>query len=116
MLAALMVGQLPSAGNGQMGYGRFLAKSLPMPSSTTKLPMPNCPMMRASAPRDFLTSSVPILGSTLIPLHDSLQIALSGLRPVSQVLGNLAAVLQLLIAGPVPSVRAPPSDVHLIDA
>ena len=116
MLASLTVSQLPSSVQCQMGYGGFLSTNCPMPCCKTKLPMPHCPMLKASAPRDFIASSVPILDSALIPLHDSVQIALPGLRPLSQVLANLAATIQLLIAGPPPSVRAPPADVQLLDA
>jgi hypothetical protein len=78
--------------------------------------MPNCPMLKASAPRDFIASSAPILDSALVPLPDSIQITLPGLRPLSQVLANLTSALQWLFAGPPPSVRAPPSDVQLLDA
>ena len=99
-----------------MAYGSFLATGCPMPCCKSKLPVPSCPMLKALAPRDFIASSSPILDSVLVPLHVAVQTALPGLRPLSQVLANLAAALQLLMAGPPPSVRAPPSDVQLLDA
>ena len=73
-------------------------------------------MLKTSAPRDFIASSATVLDSALVPLQDSIEVTLPGLRPLSQVLARLSTIVQLLVAGPPLSVRAPPSDVPLLDA
>lgn len=115
-LASLVVSQVPAPVHCQMGFGTVLAQSCPMPCCKAKLPMPNCPFLKATAPRDFIASSAPVLDSALVPLSTTLQITVPGLHPLSQVLASLTAAIQILFAGPPPSVRAPPSDVHLLDA
>jgi len=115
-LASLAVSQIPSPARCQMGFGTVLARSCPMPCCKTKLPMPNCPFLKASQPRDLIVPSVSILENALAPLPDSLQATLPVLRPLFQVLARLTTTLHLLSAGPPLSVRAPPSDVHLLDA
>jgi hypothetical protein len=116
ILASLAVSQFPAPAHCQMGFGTVFARSCPMPCCKTKLPMPNCPFLKASIPHDFIASSTPVLDNALIPLPTSLQIKLPGLRPLSQIFANLAATIQTLFAGPPPSVRAPPVDAHLLDA
>ena len=116
LFAVLGISEAPAPATCQMAYGSFLAGGCRMPCCQTKLPMPKCPMLKTSAPRDFIASSVPVLDSALVPLHDAIQVTLPGLRPLSQVLTSLTAALQLLFAGPPLSIRAPPADVQLLDA
>lgn len=115
-LASLVVSQIPTSAQCQMGNGSILARACPMPCCKAKLPMSHCPFLKASQPRDFIASSTVVLDSALVPLHRSLQITLPGLRPLSQVFASLASTLQRHFAGPPLSERAPPTDVQLLDA
>jgi hypothetical protein len=115
-LACLVVSQMPTSAQCQMGNGSILARACPMPCCKAKLPMSHCPFLKASSPRDFIVSSAVVMDSALVPLPDSLQITLPGLRPLAQVFASLTATLRRLFAGPPLSVRAPPSGAQLLDA
>ena len=116
MFAALGASMAPVPATCQMAYGSFLAKGCPMPCCKTKLPMPNCPMLKGSAPHDLIAGSVPSLENTLQPLHHVGILLMPQVRPVAGFIPNLIEAVQRLFSGPPPSVRAPPADVQLLDA
>jgi hypothetical protein len=113
VLSSLAVSQLPETGNCQMALGAFFAASCPMPCCKTTLPMPNCPLLKAATPRDFVASSAPILEVGLTPLHFAQTTILPQPRFLSTIVSDLTATITLLLMGSSQAVRAPPSDVHL---
>jgi hypothetical protein len=117
ILTGLAISQVPSPASCQMLYGSFLAKSCSMPCCKTEMPVSKCPMLKmASAPRDIITASVPTFENTLQPLH------LMGftLQPASDrimgLVASLTETIRILFSSPPKTSRAPPSDIHLINA
>jgi hypothetical protein len=116
VLGALTISQLPERGNCQMVYGAMFAASCRMPCCQTKLPMPNCPFLKAMTPHDFIAASAPILKVGLQPLHTLEPIIASATRTWSKLVSNLAETYELLFIGPSQPVRAPPASTYLLAA
>jgi hypothetical protein len=73
-------------------------------------------MMKASAAKDFIATSAPTLPEIQILSNQIFSTVIPGLRPISRVVLSVSNALQWLLVGPLPAVRAPPSDVQLLDA
>ncbi len=116
LLTGLVVSQLPTKSDCQMAFGGILAKSCAMSCCKAGMPMPKCPLLKASAPRDLITSSVQTLNDAIQPLHNVGYIALPVPRRIVTLVAGFVETIQLLIAGPSQSVRAPPTDVLLLAA
>jgi hypothetical protein len=116
LLSSLAISQLPEPSHCQMVYGAIFAASCRMPCCQTKLPMPNCPFLKAAATRDFITRSGPVLKVALQPLHSVRTIVVSQARTWSSTVAGLAETITLLFIGPSLPVRAPPANVYLLAA
>ena len=99
-----------------MMYGGVLAAGCQMPCCKAKMPMPNCPMIRTVAPKDLLANSAPIFEAGLQPLYSLALIIEAPVRSWATSLTDLTTTFEMLFTGPAKSVRAPPSDVHLLAA
>ena len=116
ILSSLTVNLLPSSGSCQMLVGGLLAKSCSMPCCKMNMPMPKCPLMKAAAPRDLIASFVPTFEDSLQPMHDAGWMALPSPRPFVTFVVSIVEAVRYLLTDPAQSVRAPPSDVHLLAA
>jgi len=112
-LSSFAVSQLPEPGNCQMAYGAFFAANCRMTCCKTTRPMPNCPLLKAAAPRDLVSSSAPVFELGLAPLHFAQTTMLPQPHFWSTIVSDLTDTIELLLIGPSQAVRAPPSDVHL---
>ena len=113
ILSSLAVSQLPETGNCQMVYGAFFAATCRMPCCKTTFPMPNCPLLKAAVPRDFIAASAPVLQIGLTPLHYVQTVILTQPRFWTMMVSNFTGAIERIFAGPSQAVRAPPSDVQL---
>ena len=116
VLSSLVVSQLPEPGNCQMPYGAFFAASCRMSCCKATRPMPNCPLLKAVAPRDFVASSAPIFEVGLAPLHLAQMTVLPQPRFWTSIVSDITDTIELLFIGPPQAVRAPPTNVHLLAA
>ena len=115
-LSAFTVSQLPEPGNCQMAYGAFFAANCRMTCCKTTRPMPNCPLLKASAPRDFMASSAPVFELGLAPLYFAQTTVLLQPRFWFAIVSDFTDTIELLLIGPSQAVRAPPTNVHLLAA
>jgi hypothetical protein len=99
-----------------MMYGSYLVKACSLPCCKTNMPMPKCPFLRATAPRDLIASSVPTFEDTLQPLHSVGFTSFLAPRRIAIRVANFVESIRLLLLASAPPVRAPPSDVYLIAA
>jgi hypothetical protein len=113
VLSSLAISQLPQPGNCQMAYGAFFAANCRMTCCKTTRPMPNCPLLKAAAPRDFVASSTPVFELGLAPLYFARTTVLPQPRFWSTIVSDITDTIELLLIGPSQATRAPPSDVHL---
>src|ERR1051326_6166908 len=115
-LSGLAVSQLPSTANCQMLSGSFIAKSCSLPCCKTQMPMPKCPLLKASASRDLIAISAPILDNTLQPLHDMAGATRSAPQRIALLVADVVESIQAFLLIPAATTRAPPSDIHLLAA
>ena len=115
VLSGLAVSQIPAPGRCQMLYGRFLATGCSMPCCRTRMPMPKCPMLKASVSRDVIAST-PSHRNIVPPLHAIGLAALPAFEPLHSWLLTYERMVSLFLCGPPRAARAPPSDAHLLDA
>src|SRR5690242_11787772 len=99
-LSSFAVSQLPEAGNCQMVLGAFFAATCRMPCCNTTRPMPNCPLLKAAVPRDFVASSAPVFELGLAPLHFAQTTMLPQPRFWSTIVSDLTDTIELLLIGP----------------
>jgi hypothetical protein len=116
ILSSFAISQLPSPAACQMVSDGLLAQSCSLPCCKAHLPMPKCPFLKASLPRDLIASPMENIKNTLQPIHDTGWIAISAPRRIVTLVVSFVETLQYLFAGPAQTTRAPPSDVHLQDA
>ena len=112
-LSSFSVSQLPEHGNCQMAYGAIFAAGCRMPCCKTTVPMPNCPLLKALAPRDFIAASAPILQIGLTPLHFVQSTVVTPAGFWITMVYDYASAIEEIFRGPSQPVRAPPSDIHL---
>ena len=116
VIASLAISLLPEAGKCQMMYGGILMAGCQMPCCKTKLPMPKCAMIMASAPRDFIAITGPVFEAGLQQLYTLVIKTQPPIRSWSTAISDLADTFELLFIGPARPIRAPPSNVHLLAA
>jgi hypothetical protein len=116
ILSSLAISQLPSSANCQMAYGRFAAIGCPFPCCNSQAPMPQCPLLKTSASRDLIASSVVTIENTLQPLHHVGLMTVAAPARFVTLAGSFFETVRLLFSGPPQPIRAPPTDAYLIAA
>jgi len=99
-----------------MVFGGAIGINCSMPCCHTKLPMPNCPFLKATTPHDFIAVSAPVIKTGLQPLHKLAMAITTRAATWTRFLATLSDTYDLLFIGPPQPVRAPPENIHLLAA
>lgn len=115
VLSGVMIAQIPKTANCQMGIGGIFSTQCAM-SCCKRAPMPKCPMIKAEAPRDLIASTSTTFVQTLKAVAHFAASLDRFIPTCAGLVSNTKNELYAYFRSSSPQSRAPPADIHLLNA